>query len=219
MNSYCVYEHLFPNGKRYIGITSTEPETRWRCGEGYKTQKKIANAIKHFGWNNIQHNVIADNLTKEQAASLEEYLIATLDTIESGYNDAIGGDNINTCYLNAHILYMLRESRIIDEQYGIVESSDTIMAAVDSVRFNQKVAEAFNYYDFLIESQYDEYKKYSGAHPFYDFHAVRVDCYWWTMLRLIENNLPQSKGETPYWDNLIKDLGLFKEEEQTNGKN
>lgn len=36
---FCVYEHLFPNGKRYIGITSKNLEARWENGNGYHQKK------------------------------------------------------------------------------------------------------------------------------------------------------------------------------------
>ena len=35
---FCVYEHVFPNGKRYIGITSKKPEARWENGSGYSKE-------------------------------------------------------------------------------------------------------------------------------------------------------------------------------------
>lgn len=35
--NFCVYEHLFPNGKRYIGITSKNPKARWENGNGHDT--------------------------------------------------------------------------------------------------------------------------------------------------------------------------------------
>ena len=47
--NYCVYEHIFPNGKKYIGI-SCDAEKRWRNGKGYETQPKIARAINKYGW-------------------------------------------------------------------------------------------------------------------------------------------------------------------------
>jgi predicted GIY-YIG superfamily endonuclease len=72
MKKYCVYCHDFPNGKKYIGITS-DVEKRWRNGKGYETQGKIANAIKHFGWNNIKHEVLIDGLTQEQAEKIEAF--------------------------------------------------------------------------------------------------------------------------------------------------
>ena len=85
MKTYSVYEHVFPNGKRYIGI-SCEPEKRWNGGHGYDVQPKMKRAIQYYGWNNIEHNIICEGLPKEQAEHLEMYLIDKLDTIDNGYN-------------------------------------------------------------------------------------------------------------------------------------
>ena len=38
MGEYKVYAHINKiNGKRYIGITSKEPKSRWCHGRGYKS--------------------------------------------------------------------------------------------------------------------------------------------------------------------------------------
>jgi hypothetical protein len=66
---FCVYEHLFPNGKRYIGITSKRPEARWEGGTGYDKdhQPVMYNAIQKYGWDNIEHNILFTDLTEEKA--------------------------------------------------------------------------------------------------------------------------------------------------------
>ena len=51
--NYCVYKHTTPNNKVYIGITCKDPNSRWRNGEGYATQKYFYKAIKKYGWDNI----------------------------------------------------------------------------------------------------------------------------------------------------------------------
>ena len=106
-NDWCVYEHVFPNGKKYIGITS-DPQKRWRDGKGYDSQGKIANAIRHYGWKNVKHNIIVEGVKREQATALERYLIAELNTIDNGYNTAAGGDSIHEYYLDDYLLSMLR---------------------------------------------------------------------------------------------------------------
>ncbi|MDY6296633.1 MAG: GIY-YIG nuclease family protein [Schwartzia succinivorans] len=108
--SYCVYEHIFPNGKKYIGI-SCDSEKRWRNGKGYETQPKIARAIKKYGWENVAHNIIIDGISKEQAETLERYLIAELKTIDHGYNTSTGGDCIVAYYLNDYTLAMLNYAK------------------------------------------------------------------------------------------------------------
>jgi hypothetical protein len=107
MNTFCVYRHVFPNGKSYIGI-SKDAEKRWRNGKGYETQQKMQRAIVKYGWDNVQHIILADRLTKELAMQLEQHYIAEYDSIKNGYNATIGGDNIKTAYLDPYVLGMIR---------------------------------------------------------------------------------------------------------------
>ena len=93
MNDYTVYMHVFPNNKKYIGITRQEPKKRYRGGSYYYTQV-VGKAIKKYGWANIEHKIIYTNLTKEEAEKYEQELIKKHKTIqkEYGYNISIGGN-------------------------------------------------------------------------------------------------------------------------------
>jgi hypothetical protein len=85
--------HTFPNGKKYIGITCRKPELRWRNGNGYSYNQYLKNAIEKYGWDNVAHEVLMDNLTREQAESWEIALIAQhrSNCRKYGYNIANGG--------------------------------------------------------------------------------------------------------------------------------
>ena len=74
-NKYIVYKHTTPRGKVYIGITGNTVERRWQNGRNYKNNKHFTNAIKKYGWDNIKHEILFDNLTKEQAEEKEILLI------------------------------------------------------------------------------------------------------------------------------------------------
>lgn len=210
MKEYTVYEHVFPNGKKYIGITSTEPQNRWmKDGIGYKNQGKIWNAIQHYGWNNVEHNVIVDGLTKEQATELEKYLIAELDTIDNGYNTSIGGENINTTYLNPHVLMMIRKSKEYDEKYGHTQKGDDIVSICEGAKYIKANADIVNAVDMLIDEKYPEYKQYSGKALLHDFGEARVDCYWWYVAKILNGETEEldeliSKYRSPYWEAWIK---------------
>lgn len=91
---YCVYRHLFPNGKSYIGITSQPPRRRWGNGTGYKNQPKIAAAIDKYGWNSVRHEVLAYCFTLEEANRLEQVYIREFDSVSNGYNITAGGDGL-----------------------------------------------------------------------------------------------------------------------------
>lgn len=92
---YSVYVHTFPNGKRYVGITSQTPGRRWKNGHAYQNQHYVWNAINKYGWHNIRHDVLYTGLTKFEACAIEQKLIADWKTTEKehGYNIAIGGQS------------------------------------------------------------------------------------------------------------------------------
>lgn len=101
VNSFYVYKHTFPNGKVYIGITSQNPNRRWKNGSGYLIKRKsgeysqplIARAIIKYGWENVNHEIICEGLSKKEAESKEIELIAFYksDNPEFGYNISHGG--------------------------------------------------------------------------------------------------------------------------------
>ena len=70
-NNYIVYMHVFPNNKKYIGITSKKPKQRWESGTGYRTQSLMYRAIQKYEWDNIEHKILYINLTKEEAEQKE----------------------------------------------------------------------------------------------------------------------------------------------------
>ena len=102
--SYCVYKHTFPNGKVYIGITCQKPEKRWRCGYGYLdknkngkyAQSRMAHAILKYGWDNVEHEIIWTELTKEEAEQKEIEFISKYKSNNSkfGYNSDNGGNTV-----------------------------------------------------------------------------------------------------------------------------
>ena len=94
---WTVYEHITPSGKRYIGITSKKPENRWKGGSHYKKGSAFRGAIDKYGWNDIQHNILFDDLTETEAKWLENYLICYYRTYVGfndckGYNMTLGGE-------------------------------------------------------------------------------------------------------------------------------
>ena len=93
MGTFSVYMHKFPNNKVYIGITSTNVEKRWLKGFGYSSNKYMESAIKKYGWNNIEHIIIAEKLSGESASQMEKHLIKKHNSTNRiyGYNIRDGG--------------------------------------------------------------------------------------------------------------------------------
>ena len=103
-NIWTVYVHIVPKAitkydydKYYVGITKQSIERRWRNnGMGYYTQP-FYKAIKKYGWDNIEHHIIAEHLTENEAQEFEKILIKKLDCNinrngKHGYNVSDGGD-------------------------------------------------------------------------------------------------------------------------------
>ena len=105
--NYIVYAHVFPNGKKYIGITCKPYLERWgKNGTGYKKQK-VFDAICYYGWKNIKHYILYKNLTWEEALLKEEELINKYNTTDKqyGYNTSEGKDSREVICINTGIVY------------------------------------------------------------------------------------------------------------------
>lgn len=98
---WCVYCHTNKtNNKKYFGITSQNPEERWKNGKGYnKTQSYFYNAINKYTWDGFEHEIIENGLTEIEAKNKEIELIALYKTNCNryynptyGYNMTDGGD-------------------------------------------------------------------------------------------------------------------------------
>lgn len=83
------------NNKMYIGQTRTSLEKRaGKNGIHYKKCKAFHRAIKKYGFDMFDKEIVADNLTKQEADDFEILLIDKLQTknIKYGYNIADGGN-------------------------------------------------------------------------------------------------------------------------------
>ena len=93
-NNWVVYKHTNKtNNKVYIGI-SCDYKKRWGSnGIGYYTQAYFYSAIKKYGWDGFNHEIIENNLTKEEACEKEKYYIKLYDSTNNkkGYNISSGG--------------------------------------------------------------------------------------------------------------------------------
>lgn len=102
--TYKLYIHTVPKeiscydwDKHYVGITrKNNVNHRWENGCGYKSQP-FYRAIAKYGWNNIKHDIIYDNLTYQEAIRLEQVIILLLRSNIPlyGYNITAGGEGIS----------------------------------------------------------------------------------------------------------------------------
>lgn len=93
MSDFIVYMHRNKvNGRVYIGMTC-QPERRWNP-YSYRRCPSFFQAIQKYGWDNFDHIILADGLTKEEAQKIEIEQIIAHDSRnrEHGYNLAQGGE-------------------------------------------------------------------------------------------------------------------------------
>lgn len=106
-NHWTVYIHIIPKelsgynwDKYYVGVTGTSVQERWHRGLGYKRNNRpgcyFYKAINKYGWNNIIHEIVAENLTMDEAKNMEILLIEKLKSFNPkyGYNRTRGGDGL-----------------------------------------------------------------------------------------------------------------------------
>ncbi len=97
--NYCVYRHITPDGKVYIGQTQQKPEARWGNGKFYKANPEFTAACEYFGWKNVKHEILDENLTQAEAYKLERKYIGELDAMNpiKGYNKLPGEQHKPIC--------------------------------------------------------------------------------------------------------------------------
>ena len=84
-----IYKHTNKlNSKCYIGITKLKLERRWKKGVGYKSQKIFYGAIKKYGWENFEHEIIDVVDSMKEALEKESYYIKLYNSIQNGYNSS-----------------------------------------------------------------------------------------------------------------------------------
>ena len=108
---YKLYVHIFPNGKRYVGITSQRLNDRWRNGKGYKNSQYLENALNKYRWEEVENVVLFENLTKEEAEAKEIEFIRKYksNNRQYGYNIQNGGKTYGT--LSQEIRTKISESK------------------------------------------------------------------------------------------------------------
>ena len=121
-NPYCVYKHVSPDGRVYIGITRNNPIKRWQGGTGYKGNSYFTRAINKYGWGNFKHIIIADGLTEESAKKMEIKLIADYKSNirKYGFNISSGGESKKGTTISDW-----QKSRISEASKGKIVSHET----------------------------------------------------------------------------------------------
>ena len=135
-NNHRVYEHVFPNGKRYFGYTSRTLDERFgKDGIGYQNQPLIWNAIQKYGWDNIIHNQVGLFTDEQSAKQFETKCIRKYKTSnpDYGYNiiecDSDRANPSVSYHMDALLYFNNRSIRKLDsidclENYNVYDTRD-----------------------------------------------------------------------------------------------
>lgn len=91
---YTIYRHISPSGKSYIGMTGNYSIRVRDKALSYKNCPVFYQAIKKYGWDAFQHEILCAGLPLDDAESAERRFIKEYRTTERehGYNICAGGD-------------------------------------------------------------------------------------------------------------------------------
>lgn len=163
---YCLYVHTnLINNKKYVGVTKREPRKRWDNGHGYYSNKEFYNDILKYGWDNFTHEILLENLSKDEASEMERKYIKEYSSNKKkyGYNHTTGGlDYIPKPKEN--ILDIFDDDTIKFPNYDIVKENKLFYGLLkECVRnalghHNKIVTEIYHYSDGLLLDKSSESK-------------------------------------------------------------
>ena len=190
---YVLYEHVFPNGKKYIGITNDAKRRFSNGGKGYSNNKQMREAIDKYGWDNVKHNIIESDLTRTEAAIKEREYIEKEDTIRNGYNISPGGTVGSTLYCK-HITQMLKTASK-DERF-----KPFCKKAYD-LSEDESWAYQMNLVDIIIREDVDWYKNARFNDLYDEFNAwFYLMSYWIMNNDNVINAKPLKRGVYGQWE-------------------
>lgn len=202
-NSNCwkVYIHTAPNNKKYIGITSCKNLNRrtGASGCGYKTQRLMWRAIQKYGWNNFTHEVVADNLTCDQALQMEIDLIAKYKTTDPqyGYNISVGGNGVT-----GGSLQPIDRTKLSKTMSAIMKGKPSPRKGKTlSPEHKQHISESLKGHKHSEETKHKISEKSTGRHHTQEFRTRlsehRKQCKWYNNGIINVITIEQPKGFVP----------------------
>jgi group I intron endonuclease len=102
MKTYIIYEHISPSGKVYVGQTCNL-NLRWvgngrnylqKNKKGQYVHRYFAHALLKYGWENFEHKIVLDGISKSEADYAEKYLIKWYKIHGISYNIVDGGEGV-----------------------------------------------------------------------------------------------------------------------------
>lgn len=145
---YYVYRHTLPDGRCYIGATYRGKDRWGENGSGYKTSGNIFYPlIVQYGWDNIKHEILFSNLTKQEAREKEISLIIEAQEKGIAINKQRGGYDI----LDKESLVKIAGLRKIGLSYREIGDVLGVETSTTSFALYKK-----NYLKYYSEEEFDE---------------------------------------------------------------
>lgn len=125
MKSWTIYKPISPSEKVYIGISSNV-KNRWAANGYYYhlSDTVFSRALKKYGWDNFQHIIIAEGLTKKEACDMEIELIAYYKAKGISYNITNGGEGYSGKHSEQHIKNRIESRKANSTQDYLVIDRD-----------------------------------------------------------------------------------------------
>lgn len=142
--TYSIYCHTNTiNGNQYIGMTGLKLNERFSNGEGYKECTYFYRAIKKYGWDAFETDVLFEGLTFEDAEQVERDTIEILNTMSpNGYNLQSGG-GVNRYFAQETRDKMSRsqKGKVLSEEHKL-KIGEAHMGRVVSLETRDKLRQA-----------------------------------------------------------------------------
>lgn len=107
---WTVYKHVTPDGRVYIGATSKTLADRWKGGYAGRFRE----AVKTYGWDGMEHVVIVEGLTFEEASERERAEIIAHCSTDPRY-----GYNTNAAGFAGHAQSEATRAKLSKQKMGV----------------------------------------------------------------------------------------------------
>ena len=112
IRNYCVYRHITPADKIYVGVTMNPKRRFSRNGSGYKGSASFYSAILKYGWDNIKHEILETGLTSKEADDREMHYIKLYKSNEKEYgHNILAHGNVSMNTITEEIRAKMSETR------------------------------------------------------------------------------------------------------------